>query len=136
MAIAFLSQGRHEEATQYLQYLLHRHPRNPSGLSLLGDIAYDRGDLEKAEAMYREALALSPSLHGVCNNLAWLLLRSGRPEEAKGYAMQATAFAPQNASYYDTLAKILEELGDQQAADSAADKARELLALESPEAEK
>ena len=136
MAVVFLAQGEHEKSKQYLEYLLGNDQQNPTALALRGDIAYDQNNEKEAEAFYRRALSISPSLHGVCNNLAWLLLHSDRLDEAKDYAMQATAFSPKNAAYYDTLATILEGLGDQEGAEAAAEKSKELLDLDSSKTKK
>jgi len=135
LSLSYLIEKKHKEANEVADCLLHYHPQNATALALKGDITYDQGDKKTAEILYRQALALSPSLHGICNNLAWLLVEDQRAEEAKNFALQATAFSPNNGKYWNTLARALEDLGDTEAAEAAKTKSRELLQSDPSRAE-
>jgi tetratricopeptide (TPR) repeat protein len=59
-------------------------PELPPGLSLaLGSAHFRSGQLADAEREYRAALAVKPTLGEPRNNLAVVLLLTGRPDEAK-----------------------------------------------------
>ena len=70
---------------------------------MLGEI----NDLGHAEELYRKALALDPRLHQAANNLAVVLMKAYRPQDAENMARQAIGLSPATATYYDTLAAIL-----------------------------
>jgi len=68
----------------------------------------EHGDPVGAEAAYRSAIAkgnLSPAK----NNLAMLLARTGKIQEAQELANQCVAADPKEANYYDTLGDVLEK---------------------------
>ncbi|HET7702941.1 MAG TPA: tetratricopeptide repeat protein [Candidatus Limnocylindrales bacterium] len=79
-----------ETAIPRLRARLGAHPELAVALNNLGAIAQGEGDLERAEACYREALAIraqrsgvdSPTLAGTLNNLGTVLRRNGSIEEA------------------------------------------------------
>jgi tetratricopeptide (TPR) repeat protein len=71
------------------------------------------GDLAVAEALYRRALSLDPSLHVAHNNLAMLIARNGgNPAEAALVASKAVALQPGVATIRDTLAQAQAKAGD------------------------
>ena len=77
------------------------------------------GDFATAEAGYRKALALAPKSPATQNNLAYVLWLRGREQdmgEAQRLAEAAVAAAPENASFYDTLARVQAANGLQEAA--------------------
>lgn len=84
-------------------------------------------DSEGAEKQYFQALSLSEvSLYqaaNVFNELAWMYREQGRIDEAIVLARLATIFDGNNPAYFDTLALILLDMGDLQAAKEAADAA-------------
>ena len=67
----------------------------------------EQPDGPAAEAALRQAVALSPGSSSALNNLAWLLLETGRAAEAMGFAMRAVRSAPWNANVLDTYARAL-----------------------------
>jgi tetratricopeptide (TPR) repeat protein len=78
---------------------------------LLGDALEDAEDEPAAEDAYRKAAALNPDNAPTQNNLAWLLGRAGRPEEALPFAERAAGLAPWDPSVLDTLALVRDRLG-------------------------
>jgi tetratricopeptide (TPR) repeat protein len=70
----------------------------------LGQAYQDMGQVDRAEASYRQALAISDKDLVSLNNLAWVLaeLRK-KPDEALPLAIKAEQLAPQSADVLDTL---------------------------------
>lgn len=104
-----------------------RHPMNGSLNNSLAISYFYGGKLDKAEALYRESLALldveleptSPRLGHPLNNLAEVLVRQGQAEEALPYADRAVAIWTNDETAATTLlhealrtrAEVLVELG-------------------------
>jgi tetratricopeptide (TPR) repeat protein len=98
--------GRSSEAAELLEAAIPRlrsrlgaHPEVAAALNNLGAIAQEAGDLERAEACYREALTIketrvgseSPTLAISLNNLGTVLRRKGSLEEASAVYARAVA---------------------------------------------
>jgi len=76
------------------------------------------GRLQRAAALYREALAHEPD-HAEANHLLGLLQhQTGRREEAVERLQQAAAAVPDNASYHSNLGVVLQALGRLEEADA------------------
>ena len=84
-----------------------------SGLLVrLGNCQRTRGNLEKAETAYREALALDHQNSRAYNNLAYLLAEQSQSlEEAVSLARQAVLLEPTNPLAIDTLGFALFQQG-------------------------
>lgn len=79
---------------------------------MAGSIAETLADPDGAIAAYRRALQLDPKQPLAQNNLAYLLVTKGADlDEARQLAERAVAAVPNDASYYDTLAKVYEKVG-------------------------
>jgi tetratricopeptide (TPR) repeat protein len=65
---------------------------------------------ERAQA-YQKAMALLPDNPTAFNNLAWMYLEKGRPQEALPLSLSAVRMAPWESSMLDTLAGTLAALG-------------------------
>jgi len=82
-------------------------PADYRGWYVLGTIA---PPAEK-EAAFRKAVEANPASGRALNNLAWLLVTSGRAQEALPFANRALDLAPWEPSYVDTLAEVALRLG-------------------------
>jgi len=80
----------------------------PQAYLFMGNAYFAKGEIDRAEKAYRQALELEPRNADACNNLAWLYFESGKNlEEAERLARQAIEFNPAKASIYrDTLEKL------------------------------
>lgn len=67
---------------------------------------HQRGRLDEAEALYREALALVPERVSVLSNLATVLVLKGRHEEAQKLAARALEIDPGCAEAHAILAEV------------------------------
>jgi tetratricopeptide (TPR) repeat protein len=83
-------------------------PDDYRGWYWLGNAATDPKEKEMA---FRKAVALGTECPGCNNNLAWLLVTSGRAKEALPFANRSLDLAPWDSAAVDTLAAIALELG-------------------------
>ena len=67
----------------------------------------NRGDLLQSEAVYRQCLAIDPDLAEVHANLAYLLERDGRPEEAESHYLRAIELSPMHTQVLANYAVML-----------------------------
>ncbi len=75
-------------------------PSNSSAHNQLGLIYQDRGDLESAETEFRLALAYKPDFFVALNNLAAVLIRQGKYDEAIRLLQRAIALQPDLRGLY------------------------------------
>lgn len=66
---------------------------------------------ERREEALRKAVAAGPANAIALNNLAWLLLETGRSGEALPLARSAVGLAPWSSAALDTLAQVSDDLG-------------------------
>lgn len=83
-----------------LEKQVEYHPADPQYRFSLGNVYYEQGSLQKAEACYRESLALNPNDPETLNNLAWLYATTKdaelkKPREALELSLQAARLSPQ-----------------------------------------
>ncbi|MGN2392821.1 PA2778 family cysteine peptidase [Pelomicrobium sp. G1] len=86
---------------------LERWPRSLTARIGLGNTAYTRGDLAGAEAAYRQAVLDYPQSADAWNNLAQVLVESGKKAEALTAAERAVSLGgPRLSQYRATLEAI------------------------------
>ena len=83
------------------------YPKDASFMYFLGDVALAQNDLPRAEARYRSVLEVQPDNALALNNVAWLLVKQGKPG-ALALAQKANQLLPDRAPLVDTLAVALE----------------------------
>lgn len=98
--------GRQPEAERFAASWEAEHPKDADFQNHLGGAALDQGQFAQAEARFRKVIALRPNDAVAHNNVAWLLVRQGKPG-AVAVAERALQLAPGNASVLDTLAGAL-----------------------------
>lgn len=81
-AIALHRAGKEKNAEKIYRDIVERDENNGEALHLLGCILLNRKDFVEAEKLIRKASRLCPSSNVYQRNLAALLIRSGKPEEA------------------------------------------------------
>ncbi|MCY3759422.1 MAG: HEAT repeat domain-containing protein, partial [Acidobacteria bacterium] len=92
------------------------HADHPGGCLNLGDLYRDRRDLERAEASYRQAIALEPAFIPAYLNLADLCREMDREDEGKKLLLEALKIAPRSASAQHSLGLLLVRTGERRAA--------------------
>lgn len=142
-ALIYLFRGGAEsQMQQYEQALksLHKGERmtndNPQLkaqiFSNLGDTYHNLNRNEESDSAYEKALKLDPENAYVLNNYSYYLsLRKTNLERAKQMSAYSTRLEPTNASFMDTYAWVLFQMGDYKAAKEWQEKA---LATNSPDA--
>ena len=74
--------------------------------------AMDRGDLEVAEHLFRQAVDLEPGMAAALTNLGNLVYRQGELEDARRYYERALDHDPMQAEARYNLANLLADLGE------------------------
>lgn len=103
---ALLRAERGDEAGRFSAQWQKDHPRDAAFAFYLGDVALSRSQWAEAESRYRDVLRLKPDNPLALNNVAWLLVKQGKPG-ALPLAEKATRQMPNQLPLLDTLALAL-----------------------------
>jgi putative PEP-CTERM system TPR-repeat lipoprotein len=103
---ALLNGGQRADADRWSADWQKGHPKDVAFRYHLGDVALTRADWAAAEAHYRAVLEWQPQNALAMNNVAWLLVRQGKPG-ATPLAERATQLMPDRPVLLDTLATAL-----------------------------
>ena len=95
-----------EEAERMASAWMKEHPNDALFRFLMGDTALAQGRLALAESHYRKVLELQPDNAMALNNVAWLMVRQGKPG-AVALAERANQIQPNRPVLMDTLAGAL-----------------------------
>jgi len=110
-------QGNFKGAMQAYELAVKLDGRAPIPRVRLGVMLQLEGRVDEAEGSFRDALAINPKDPEASNNLAFVLAERGtRLAEALRLAQAATATAPDNLPYRDTLAWVHRARGEREAA--------------------
>ena len=74
--------------------------------------AMDRGDLQTAEHLFRQAIDLEPAMAAALTNLGNLVYRQGEADEARRYYERALDHDPMQAEARYNLANLLADIGE------------------------
>lgn len=99
--------GREAEAEKLAAEWLKETGTDSAFRFYMGDTALARNDFAAAEAHYRRVLETSPNNALALNNVAWLLVKQGKPGAVE-MARKANQILPDRAQLVDTLATALE----------------------------
>ena len=113
LALAYKHQHRDQEALGQLRLALHIKPDYADAWAELGNLFFDQGDAQGAEAAYRQALKYNPSLEGVHYNLGNMAQRRGEWAQAIDYYQTALRYNPGYAEAHNNLGQAYEALGRQ-----------------------
>ena len=102
-----LAAGKTADAERLAADWLKSHPKDSAFLYYLGDMALAKEDYAAAESRYRAVLELQPDNALALNNVAWLLVKQGKPGGVV-MAERANKLMPDRAPLLDTLATALE----------------------------
>lgn len=104
----FYATGRDKIAEDYFLRLLDVDGKNPSRLSVAGDIYINRGEVRKGYRLYEKALKIDPEYCPVLNNYAYFLCIENRQlSKAEKMSRITVEKEPDNPTYLDTLGWIL-----------------------------
>lgn len=100
-----------EAAYTQLEALTAQAPENPEAQFLLARAGRMTGRLVEAERLLRELHRRYPEAQGYMSELALVLLRAGKDEEAKGFLALLYRDGPPRASAYEAAAHLLLDQG-------------------------
>ena len=92
--LVYLRQQRSDEAEVEFRRALALNPNDDIAHAMVGQILFDRGDLQPAANAYRRALKITPDYVWCWNDLAWVHWLLGREEETGRALMHALAINP------------------------------------------
>ena len=118
--------GRLAEAAAVYERILQSAPRHADALHLLGVIAYQAGDHDRAIDLIRRAIAVAPNHMQSHNMLGLALMRRGELDQAMGSFRNAIALEP-GAQVYNNLGTALKQQGR---LEEAVESYRQALALD------
>ncbi|MCX7380493.1 MAG: tetratricopeptide repeat-containing glycosyltransferase family protein [Alphaproteobacteria bacterium] len=113
---ALFTAGRHVDARRLFERVLRSDPRQHDALNLLGLIAAEQGEIERAVQLLRRAVAAMPGFGNGWCNLGLMLARLGRHEEAleayaRGSAVAGTPGADLLSALQHNRGLSLQKLG-------------------------
>lgn len=121
----YMALAQYDDAATDFDAALEMEPGEARHYVELADAFLLRDRYDKAEPLYRAALALDDLDARALNNLAYLLLHAGGDlREAEQLARRATALEPDNPRLLDTLGMILHRMGDYRQAARILERAR------------
>jgi Tfp pilus assembly protein PilF len=109
LGFALFQQGKSKESMVALEKAVEIDPGHWKSHNNLALAAIDLGELEVAEAHYRDSLAIKPQA-AIYNDLGFVLERQGLLEEAAEAFRQAIKLDPKNTAARETLVRIDEHL--------------------------
>jgi Flp pilus assembly protein TadD/glutathione synthase/RimK-type ligase-like ATP-grasp enzyme len=108
--------NRRQEAQQAFVSILKRAPTHFSALNEFGTLLTHMGAIDAACRVYAEAILHHPDNPMARVNLANLLLRATRYEEARGHYERALQADPDHAAAHQGMGAVLADLGDRDGA--------------------
>lgn len=111
LGFALFQQGKSQEALAALEKAVTADPKHKKAHNNLALAAIDVGEIELAEAHYRESLAIEPQA-AIYNDLGFVLERQGLVEEAAEMYRKSLELDATSASAHQNLAASLARTGD------------------------
>jgi len=111
-ALAHHRAGQFGEAERLYRQALDLDPNHADAIHLLGMLAFQTGDLDRAATTIRQAIAIHPAAASYHSNLGNVLQAQNKLEEAAASYRRALALKPDLAETHLNLGNILQELGD------------------------
>ncbi len=102
-----MAAGKGADADRLAADWLKANPKDPSFHYFLGDVALAQNKFDQAEARYRAVLDIQADNALALNNVAWLMVKQGKPG-AVALAEKANTLMPNRAPLVDTLSTALE----------------------------
>jgi len=93
-------------ARRYAEPILSADPEDPNANFAVGMSYYVQGQLARSEEYLKRCLVRNPKEPAVWNNLAMIMLKTRRFDEAEKHAKKALELIPESAEVKDTLKQI------------------------------
>ena len=104
-ALAF-HEERSEDAQKILEECIAKYPNDPYILHEKAQQTWSRGELEKAEQLYRRLVEINPNWVIAYNQLGYINMMKGRFAEAEEYFKSYRFIAPDQANPHDSLGEL------------------------------
>jgi tetratricopeptide (TPR) repeat protein len=117
LGFALFQQGKSQEAVVALEKAVTIDPKHWKAHNNMALASIDIGELELAEAHYRESLAIEPQ-PAIYSDLGFVLQRQGLTEEASEMFRKSLELDPQSASGHYNVAGSLARDGEYEAAEA------------------
>lgn len=114
LARAYFDLGLHDAAADVLQQGLRHHPAHAQGLTLLGQIQYQRDDVDEARDTFKKALDADPAGNDPLCGLAELEIAAGNCTRAETWLERAESLGETTWSK-----RLRQELGGKEGITSA-----------------
>ena len=111
LGFSLFQQGKSDEAVVALERAVEADPKHAKSHNNLALASIDVGELEIAEAHYRESLAIEPA-PAVHNDLGYVLERQGLFEEAVEHYLKAIELDPESSAARTNYGGVLARAGD------------------------
>ena len=131
-ATAFFDVGDLDQAVKMLDALLEKEPDNDAAYWMRANGYHRQKKYRKAETDYKRVIALMPEMADGYLNLGWLLIETGRKDEAWEYCRKAHELAPDSMAAAVNFGHLYFLQGEQ---DKAREYYRKALALLTSEEE-
>jgi tetratricopeptide (TPR) repeat protein len=95
-----------EEAESEYKLALSANNRDEKAINRLGDIAFDKNDMDAATNYYKQALALAPNYADASIGLAHVYTQKGMPQSAEPLLLAVIAADPANVLAYYRLSSV------------------------------
>ncbi|SHK40023.1 tetratricopeptide repeat protein [Thermocrinis minervae] len=102
-------EGKLDVAQRYYEKAISKDRRLWKAYFNLGNVYTQKMEYERAQEAYEKAIALKPNDPDILNNLAYVLYKQGKPEEAYPYIKKALSIQ-KKPEYLSTLRQIEEAL--------------------------
>jgi Tfp pilus assembly protein PilF len=111
LAVRHHNAGRLDKAEAGYRQALRADLNNTTALHLLGVVAHQTGDNERAAELICKAIALDPGYADAHSNLGYVLQALGRTEEALASFYKAVTLTPDSAPAHNNVGNALRSLG-------------------------
>ena len=112
LAKLYEDQGKTDEALAHYQKASDQQPKSAPLATVVGNMYLKKGDLDKAEKYYSQALSIDPNFSIALANTAWVYAQQNKNlDVALGMAQKANSQMPKIASIRDTLGWVLYKKG-------------------------
>ena len=118
-----LTGGDSARAKQLLDAYLESHPRDPWGLSLASERAWNQEDWDTASRLYQRLLDVDPNWLQAKNHLGYLDMAQGKFAAAEEAFRSYAYAAPDQANPHDSLGELLTLIGRYDEAEAELEKA-------------
>jgi tetratricopeptide (TPR) repeat protein len=119
LADTYAAQGSGTEAEETYKFLFKLDPNNDSVAVQLGELAFEKNNLQEAIEWYQQAVLINDSLSPRFYRLAELLLAVKEPATAREAALSAVELEPKNPKYLDLLIETAILAGDRKLAEDS-----------------